>query len=245
MQTLGLVCHQSRRPPPLEKPLVSGNSRASISRGFVPSGNHPSDFGLLLRREFRLASADAPFPTGRIQTRLRPLPQHGPFKFGKCPDHLHHHSSRRSGRVDRFGQTAELAEVERQIAQAERETRRGAEQPPPDRLQGVARDIWEARQRSDSQQAFIAALQERGIKLAEATGADVQKQAAEIEAKREFGSSHSKRARSLPLPSAARFTGLRSGRPASQHGIFLDGSERVSRIIWPSPATRLARAYGG
>lgn len=82
---------------------------------------------------------------------------------------------------------AGLAEVERQIAQAERETRRGAEQQPtPDRLQGVARDIWEARQQSDSPQAFKAALQECGIKLAEATPADVEKQKAEIENKREF-----------------------------------------------------------
>jgi hypothetical protein len=78
----------------------------SISSRFVTPGNHPSDLGLLLRRELGTASAYSPFLAGSIQSDLRALPKHGAFEFSKRPDHLHHHATCRCGCVDRFGQAA-------------------------------------------------------------------------------------------------------------------------------------------
>src|ERR1035441_2165856 len=45
--------------------------------------------------------------SGGLQSDLGTLSEHGPLELGERPDHLHHHSSCRCGRVDGFGQTAE------------------------------------------------------------------------------------------------------------------------------------------
>ena len=80
-----------------------------IGGRLVTPGHHPTDLGLLLRRQLRTTPADASFPTGGIQTGLRSFAEHGPFEFGERPDHLHHHPSCRRCGVDRLGQAAEAS----------------------------------------------------------------------------------------------------------------------------------------
>jgi hypothetical protein len=55
----------------------------------------------------RSASANSSLLAGGIQTGLGSLFEHGPFELCESTHHLHHHSTCRGGRVDRFGQAAE------------------------------------------------------------------------------------------------------------------------------------------
>jgi hypothetical protein len=81
----------------IEKPCV-------ISGGFSARGYHRDNLLLLMRAEFWTTPADAAPLTGGIQSSLRSLAEHCPFKLGKCSDHLHHHAPRGRGGIDRFRQ---------------------------------------------------------------------------------------------------------------------------------------------
>jgi len=72
----------------------------------VALGYHLADFNLLLRRQLWTASADPSIFAGGIQTCLGSFLEHCSFELGKRPDHLHHHSTCRCGRVDGFCQAA-------------------------------------------------------------------------------------------------------------------------------------------
>jgi hypothetical protein len=64
---------------------------------------HLADFNLLLRRQLRTASTDSTFLASCVQTGLGSFLEHCPFELSESPDHLHHHSACRGGRVDGLG----------------------------------------------------------------------------------------------------------------------------------------------
>jgi hypothetical protein len=68
---------------------VNVEQAGGISRSLLAFSNEADNLFLLRQRQFRSASANAPFKAGQIQTRLRAFPQHGAFKFCEGPRVAH------------------------------------------------------------------------------------------------------------------------------------------------------------
>ncbi len=66
------------------------NSLAASTAVFSPLDYYPGDLGVLVNCKLRAASADASFPAGGLQTRLRSFAQHGALESSESPDHLYH-----------------------------------------------------------------------------------------------------------------------------------------------------------
>ncbi len=85
----------------LKQPRGEGGRRVALRY-------HPADFNLLLRRRLWAASADAPLFAGGIQSGLRPLFEHRPFKLSAiAPGHRHRYSACWCSRIDSLGQATE------------------------------------------------------------------------------------------------------------------------------------------
>jgi hypothetical protein len=69
--------------------------------------HHRNNFILLIGSEFWTTASDAALPTGSIQSSLGSFAEYRSFELGKCSDHLHHHTPRSSGRINRFRQAPE------------------------------------------------------------------------------------------------------------------------------------------
>lgn len=95
--------------------------------------------GFLLETECAWpANVDASRPRGR-QAFARAAPDEGPLVLGEGAGHLEHHSPGGRGRVDRFGQRAELHTTGVQLVDDPHEVDEGSAEPvDPDDNEGVA-----------------------------------------------------------------------------------------------------------